>query len=397
MKRPACLLATSLITLAFMPAAAEDKHPVKPIFDLRLRYETVDQDGFSEKAEALTARLRAGFEARVLPDTDFLVDFEHVAALNEDYNSTANGRTAFPVVADPETTELNRLQISNTSLSQTRLTLGRQRIVQDDAWFIGNVGWRQDEQTFDALRVMNTPVEGLTIDIAWVDQVNRIFGDELPGAEWDSNSMLATAEYAFSGVDSSFAASGFAYMLDFANAPAASSVTYGVALSANHAIFSGRARYARQQDHGRQPAAYETDYYLIEASAEYSDFSATLGQEALGSDNGTMAFQRPLATLHKFNGFADIFLSTPADGLNDTYAKLSWTGEAAGPADRLGFSAAWHDFSADRGGASFGNELDLAISAKFGRLTALAKFASYDAKAFASDRKKLWLSLEWAF
>jgi hypothetical protein len=32
------------------------------------------------------------------------------------------------------------------------LTLGRQRINLDDQRFVGSVGWRQNEQTFDAVR-----------------------------------------------------------------------------------------------------------------------------------------------------------------------------------------------------------------------------------------------------
>ncbi len=44
-----------------------------------------------------------------------------------------------------------------------------------------------------------------------------------------------------------------------------------------------------------------------------------VGYELLGSDDGVAAFQTPLATLHKFNGFADQFLVTPAGGLQDIY------------------------------------------------------------------------------
>ena len=53
------------------------------------------------------------------------------------------------MVPDPRGTELNRFQITNTSLPGTRTTLGRQRIVLDDSRFVGNVGFRQNEQTFD--------------------------------------------------------------------------------------------------------------------------------------------------------------------------------------------------------------------------------------------------------
>ena len=69
--------------------------------------------------------------------------------LKSDYNSTTNGKTTYPAVADPETYEINRLQLTNTRIPMTTVTLGRQRIVLDDQRFVGNVGWRQNEQTFD--------------------------------------------------------------------------------------------------------------------------------------------------------------------------------------------------------------------------------------------------------
>ena len=77
-------------------------------------------------------------------------------------------RPPYPVVADPESYEINRLQLTNTSIIDTTITLGRQRIVLDDHRFVGNVGWRQNEQTFDALRVVNKHIPNLTIDaVTW--------------------------------------------------------------------------------------------------------------------------------------------------------------------------------------------------------------------------------------
>ncbi len=71
---------------------------------------------------------------------------------------------AYPVVADEEAYEINRFQFTNTSLPGTTLTLGRQRILLDDQRFIGNSGWRQNEQTFDAFRMVNRTVTNLVLD-----------------------------------------------------------------------------------------------------------------------------------------------------------------------------------------------------------------------------------------
>lgn len=403
MKLPYILTAASMAALQAVPvltASAEEKQDtleVTPIFDVRLRYEAVDQDGFSDEAQALTARIRAGFEAPILPETRFLVDFEHVEAITHDYNSTTNGKTGFPVVPDPETTELNRLQLTNTSLADTTVTLGRQRIVHGDAWFVGNVGWRQNEQTFDALRIVNTSVEGLRVDATYIDQVNRIFGEDSPAGRWDSSSVLLTADYTPKLEAAEMTVSGFAYLLDFEDAPAASSTTLGIALSARRGSFHASGRYALQQDYGDQPVSYDAGYYQVEAGFSHAGFSAAAGLEVLGSDDGVQAFQRPLATLHKFNGFADVFLNTPANGLEDTYVTAAYVTKKAGPADKLKLAASYHDFSADTGGSRHGSEIDLVASAQFGRFTALAKFADYQADEYAGDRQKLWLSIEWAF
>src|SRR3546814_387114 len=105
-----------------------------------MRYENVDQDGILEKADALTIRARAGFELGLSKDFSFLVEGEGTLALNEDYNSGANGKTMFPIVADPENIELNRIQLQYMGIAGTVLTVGRQRINLDE---IGRASCRE--------------------------------------------------------------------------------------------------------------------------------------------------------------------------------------------------------------------------------------------------------------
>src|SRR3546814_3293516 len=81
-----------------------------------------------------------------------------------------------------------------------------------------------------------------------------------------------------------------------------------------------------------------------------SDWSSDVCSSDLG--NGVVAFQTPLATLHAFNGWADRFLSTPGNGLEDIYVGVG------GKHGQWNWQALWHDFSADRGGADYGTELD---------------------------------------
>ena len=149
------------------------------IADFRLRYEAVDQQGLANDAEALTLRGRIGFETAEAYGLSALVDLETVHHLGgTDFNDTLNGKTTFPVVADPESTELNRLQLRYRRDEWIDITLGRQRIKLDDDRFIGNVGFRQNEQTFDAARLDFTPWENLTARYIYLHQVNRVFGED---------------------------------------------------------------------------------------------------------------------------------------------------------------------------------------------------------------------------
>ena len=90
-------------------------------------------------------------------------------------------------------TEINRAQVSFSGFEHTALTLGRQRIILGDARHVGNVGFRQNEQTFDALRLAWTGAEHLKLDYIYLDRVHRIFGDDHPAGEWDLDAHLIDA------------------------------------------------------------------------------------------------------------------------------------------------------------------------------------------------------------
>ncbi|WP_207764918.1 hypothetical protein [Hyphococcus luteus] len=368
----------------------------KILFNTRLRFENVSQDGFADNADALTYRLRAGFETGKLWDTSLLVEFEHVDDLIGDYNSTINGNTAFPVVADPKATELNRFQVTNTSLPDTKVTLGRQRIKLDNDRFVGNVGWRQNEQTFDAVRLENTSLKGLKLDVTYVDQVNRIFGDDSSMGRWESDSWLVNGKYSLPVDGAKIAIGGFAYLLDIESAPGVSSQTYGVNASFSKGPFTLKGTYAAQSDYAAQPLAYDADYYTVEGGYTQKGFSLKAGYEVLTGD-GAIGFSTPLATLHAFNGWADVFLGTPADGLEDIYVTAGYTTKTAAPFSLLKIAAVYHDFSAENTGADYGSEFGLVGVAKLDRFALLAKFASYDSDGFASDRDKFWLQLDFGF
>src|SRR5262245_50454779 len=181
-------------TLDALRTALQD---TKPILDLRMRVESVDQEPFAEESEVTTLRARLGFETGKAFSTALLVEGEGVWPVDGDYRSDNAVPTHLrnPVVADPEGYEINRLQLTNTRLPDTVVVLGRQRIVLDDQRFVGSVGWRQNEQTYDALRVINKSVPKLTIDVSYLNQVNRIFGPESPQGRYEGDNFLGNLGY----------------------------------------------------------------------------------------------------------------------------------------------------------------------------------------------------------
>src|SRR4051794_12206034 len=83
-------------------------------FDVRARYEHVDQDNFTEDASAPTIRARVGFVTGKVAKFQGLIEGEGIVHLSERFNDTVNGETGFPKVVDPAGLELNRLQIEYT-------------------------------------------------------------------------------------------------------------------------------------------------------------------------------------------------------------------------------------------------------------------------------------------
>lgn len=385
-----------VIAAAAIPsvASAGDATDGKIILESRLRYETVDQNGPAKDAQALTLRTRFGYETPGFRGLKALVEGENVTALSDRYNSTTNGRIAYSVVTDPETTELNRAQLSWTG-PQGEAILGRQRLILGNARFIGNVGFRQNEQTFDALKLVYRPAPGVSLTYAYLDKVHRIFGEDHPQGNWRSDSHLVQM-YAKTSIGQ---VSAYGYLLDFANAPTQSSATWGVRLSGSRSLNSDfaaiyEAEYARQGDYRNSPTSFDLDYYRLSAGAKTKASSASIGLERLDGD-GRRGFQTPLATLHAFQGWADVFLATPVTGVRDIdlTASTSLTGPHAKP---VRIQAALHRFDDADGKTDLGREFDASISSSLTPNISTELKAAYfqsELPAFP-DRTKTWLTFE---
>ncbi|AHF89347.1 hypothetical protein OPIT5_02785 [Opitutaceae bacterium TAV5] len=386
------------------PAAEPDAAPLtfqealqngKVTLDVRLRYEHVDQDGFAEKADALTLRTRLGYGTAAWHDFKAYFEVENTTALVDDYADSVTAKPGYPVVMDPEVTEVNQVWLSYT-FADTQATIGRQRIVYDNARFVGDVGWRQDNQTFDAVRLRNTTLKDLAFDYAWLWKINRVQGDD---RDWDSNSHLLNASY--SGFKPGVL-TAYAYLLDFdgpAPSVAASTQTYGLSFAGSTPLndtlkLTYRAEYAFQSDYADNPASYDASYYVAELGVALPKFAVAAGYEVLGADDG-QGFRTPLGTVHAFGGWSDFALPVGniPGGIRDLYLKVSATLPY-----KIGLLAFYHQLEADEGGADYGDELDLQLTYRINKnLTLLAKAAFFDGKDTYADLNKFWLQADYSF
>lgn len=409
-------------------AAAQAANPVsgalgetKPLIDVRLRYEMVDQLAAPvlRKADAWTMRARIGFETGRAWNTSLLVEGEAVAPLYHPHYREDNAvaiRTNYPVVADPEDQEINRLQLTNISLLDTTVVVGRQRIVLDDQRFVGNVAWRMNEQTFDALRVTNRHINNLVIDAGWFVHVNRIYGPDSPQSPWGGDSYFANIAYQ----TKIGKISAFSYLLGFRpirTIPAAldpsrqATSTWGLRFAGDRVAgplkLAYVASYAQQKERGANPFKQDNHYSLLELYATWKQYTLGIGDEVLSGylvpgTTTTVGFSTPLATLHKFQGWADKFLTTPGNGIDDRYATLAWTTKGVMSLDTLSLAAAWHGYRAQRISANYGDEINISLAAKYHRTLTTVKWASYRADAttpttIARDTDKFWLQLDYVY
>lgn len=352
--------------------------------DLRLRYENVEAG--STDADALMLRSRIGYKTQSYEGFSALVEFEDAREVlgieEEDDSAPVN------TILDAEMTELDQ-GFLQYKYEMVTAKLGRQVITLDGHRHVGHVGWRQDRQTFDAARVIVSPAENLTIDASYVYRVNRINSPVFSDIRGASHKLI---NLAYASTLGKIAA--YNYDLSAENSGPAWDETSTVGAS-----FTGKAgeeikflyalEYARQDN---KSADVDTDYKFLELGASYKGVTGKLGYEVLGSDDGKKAFSTPLATVHKFGGWADVFAAPSlfgtvggGNGLEDKY--LSIGGKVKG----VKLAAVYHDYASDVGGNDLGDEIDLLVAKKFNKTyNAGLKYADYSAPTGGTDKTVMW-------
>lgn len=374
-----------------------------PLAEARLRLEHVEEDGTARTADAVTFRVRSGVKAQH-GSFSALVESEATLAPVDRYFDGVRGRAGFPLVADPENVELNRAQLGY-EWSTGSVTAGRQKLELLDQRFVGSATFRQNEQTFDAVRAHATVAPGLIADVTYAWSVRTVFGVNGRGPR--QQAVSGDNVFALLGYKTPVGTlTGFTYIVDQDEA-----VVQGFQLS-NRSVgarFAGSrplgddltltyaATWATQRDHHRNPNRYRADYLLAEATLAHKVLSVTGGYEVLGADDGRpfTSFQTPAAALIKFQGLANRFGITPSDGLRDLYATAGAGWKPGGPVTAVTLAATWHRFDSDRASRRYGDEVDLVGIVALGRWALSARYARYDARTFAADADRVWLAVDW--
>jgi hypothetical protein len=400
----ACLLiATTALPLPCASAAdsaspAEALVSGKPILNLRGRYEYADQAG-KDIGEAATLRTLAGWRTGTWNGLSATAELIDVGRLNDEYNDTLNGKTRYPVIADPDNTDINQLYLDYAGLPDTTVRAGRQAIKLDNVRFIGNVEFRQVMQVFNGVTVQNTSLADTRLFAGYLGRVKTI-----NAKQHDTDTVLLNAHYAITPAD---ALVGYGYFQDqndaispaAFNGPAptdASNRSIGIRADGAHPLNADwkllyTAEFAKQRDYSGGDARIDATYQRLGIGGQWRDAYLRADREVLGSNQGLYAFQFPLATNHPFQGWADQFLVTPAQGLRDFYLS------GGVKIDKAQIQAEYHRFQADFGSLDFGKEFDFAVSwplrpKLLGKIE-LADYQAGDAASGKPDLTRVWVTL----
>jgi alginate export protein len=376
-----------------------------PHVKFRYRYEYVSDENFDKDANASNLKLRLNYATGKWRSWSAFGEFDYIAEVFlNDFNSAAGtsppDRNVYPVVADPKGADLNQFYLDYEGFSDTRLRFGRQRILLDNERFVGPVGWRLNEQTFDAVSATYKGLANTEIFYSYIGQANRILGERTSAGTQRMKSHILNVPIK---VADNWKITPYYYYIRNDDAPVFavfSTATLGARAKGEIAVgestFKLVGEFATQSDIGDNPVSYSAQYFNL--SAEWvmkSSLSLGVGLESLGGDENESgkAFRTPLATLHAFQGWADLFLATavsfPGAGVED------FTLSAKYKIQKWKLQAIYHDFSAAAGSTPWGSEVDLAASRSLGdRYSLLLKGAFFSADNLAyRDVTKFWVQV----
>ena len=364
--------------------------------EIRVRYENADViDNGVDAGNAFTARTELAITGGLLGVENLTATVGLSSVNNFGYTNYAPEDANYDTIGDPQQAMLSQASI-DYKLNKTAFHFGRSHVNLDNQRFIGTVGWRQMERSYDTVLVSDSSVKNLNLIAAYVygyAGVNSV-------TTTDTNSVLLHANYK---VMDELTITGYGYLL------ADIHDTYGIALTgkvkAGPAKLDYRAEYAMQQDATmelyKQDVKADANYMNLDVGANISGILVGANYEYMSGASVTggseTTFTTPLATAHKFNGWADAVNKN--QGLIDMNARIGYTAKGLGK-----ILAVYHDFTADEVAAGAdddrGSEIDVLYTNKIpgvNNLNGLIKYALFSAPTGSDDVQKAWVQLDYKF
>ncbi len=365
--------ATPIDEYTFMDAVKEGKN----LTSFRLRYESVDQDGFQpattvgtvanptrneqlKDAGGLTLRSLIGWQTAPYKNFSFGAQLIDVSKFNDDFNDSTNNtlingasnqprNVEYAKIVDPSYTGINQLYVDWTGIKNTKFRVGRQQVNLDNVRFIGDIGFRQVMQVFDGASVLNKSIPDTEVYLANFERVRQSTTKNRD----DGALEVANLRYRISPTEYLI---GYAYLDGFedlglgrawfGNAPGAGGLaagkngnvnenadqgdkTFGLRLDGTHPFNPNfrahyTAEYAKQTDYSGGDSRIDAHYYKLGGGLGFDNFNMRIDQELLSSNNSQYAFQTPFGTNHLFQGWVDKFLATPVEGIRDTFLTATY-------------------------------------------------------------------------
>ena len=394
-----CVTGAALAAASYAPAQSITEFFTEGEFGfgMRARYEFAEVDG-AEDSNAFTLKTNISYKFAEQNGIGGFVDIADVSALDTDAykvqlgEDLLQGDSGKTMIADIETTELKQAYVSYSGFEGAMFKFGRQRIIYDNARHIGNVGWRQDEQTYDAFSAAYKG-GGFTLNYAYLWEINRIFGENL---DWDSDTHLFNATY--SGIENvKFGGYAYLYELDQFGPFDDGVETFGAYVdgkaSLDSAVIGYRAEVATQDQDD------DATYLHLYVDATVSGYTLGAGYEVLGAVDGVNSgtFATPLVTVHKFNGWADYSLPVGTAGFGGSGIEDFYIVFKTKIAGKVPFLAKYHNLESAAGDDFDGQEFDFSAAYKFnGHFTGLLKGAFFDGDS-QPDVTRIWTQLQFTY
>ena len=406
------LIMSSMVSVA---SAADDGFnilsDVKFKGEVRPRYEFKDNSGSAlDAGNSFTNRTNLNIQGTLL-EVDGLNATLELNAVN-DLNTLDN--VGQQTAGEADVAKMSQANIAYTVSGVTGI-VGRKTVNLDNQRFIGSVGWKQNFQTLD-LAAVAYGNDNLSVLLAYVYGVNAI-GDSGYGTKGQVyNGVTASGGTSSVALNVSYKIADPIKLTAYGYLLGSVSDTYGISATGDVKLDDSmkldyRAEFAVQKDSsleydnlGPKSTNVDANYYNLDVGANLSGILLGANYEVLGAGNDTAvngSFQTPLATKHKFNGWADQFLKTPAGGLQDLNLRAGYKAKDFGKV-----LAVYHMFSTDEemaGKSDLGSEFDAVYVNKIpgvSGLTGMVKAAFYsggDVATYTDDQTMAWLMLDYKF